>query len=228
MVEPSTTGKRRPSSCGRTAPVGLSAMLLVLVACEPGDQVVIEDPETVERPGVELGHEPETRFMGLDPSATTAGDDARDEPSIPWTWEAPEHWLAGAGSSMRLASYRVPVEEGADAVFTLIRSGGGVRANLDRWRSQFSQPPLDDETFAALPRIEILDLQAPLIEIRGSFRDRMNDLAGDDFALIGAVVPVSDDRQLFLKLVGPEAVVEAERDAFLEFARSLRPRSTAP
>ena len=64
----------------------------------------------------------------------------------PFSWTVPDGWEAGKESSMRLASYNVPLSGGEVGDFSLVKLGGaagGVLANLNRWRGQIG---LEDAT----------------------------------------------------------------------------------
>ena len=69
--------------------------------------------------------------------------------------------------------------------------------------------------------MRILGVDAPVVEVQGGYQG-MNGEQVSDAELIGTVVPL-DGRTLFVKLVGPRAVVAEERDAFLAFCKSLQP-----
>ena len=62
---------------------------------------------------------------------------------IPFSWNAPKHWTTGKPSSMRLASYNVPFNRGyADISITNFSGdGGGLLANVNRWRRQLNLEP---------------------------------------------------------------------------------------
>ena len=59
---------------------------------------------------------------------------------LSFAWDAPQSWLEGKKSSMRLASYNVPFSNGiADLSITNFSGdGGGVLSNVNRWRKQIN------------------------------------------------------------------------------------------
>ena len=67
--------------------------------------------------------------------------------SLPFKWEAPTYWLPNEKSGMRSASYLVPSESGsADlSVIYLNGDGGGIAANVNRWRKQLNLTELIEE-----------------------------------------------------------------------------------
>ena len=60
------------------------------------------------------------------------------------SWNKPDTWAVSEGSSMRLASFSVPYSEGGGdlSVIKLDGSGGGIEANINRWRRQLNLTPL--------------------------------------------------------------------------------------
>ena len=67
--------------------------------------------------------------------------------NIPFSWTVPSNWLNGEMSSMRLASFIAHYNEGvADISITnLSRGGGGLTANVNRWRKQLGLEPQSEE-----------------------------------------------------------------------------------
>ena len=99
---------------------------------------------------------------------------------------------------------------------------GGLEANVNRWRGQVGAAPLSSAEVASLPRVQMLSNgQATLVEAYGPFQG-MRGGRIDDGGVLGAIV--SNERfTLFAKLTGPEAVLRAEKERFIEFLASLRP-----
>lgn len=104
---------------------------------------------------------------------------------------------------------------------------GGLAANVNRWRGQVGAGPLSPEEIAALPKVQVLaNGQATLVEAYGPFQG-MRGPRIEEGGILGAIV--SNERfTLFAKFTGPEAVLTAERDRFLEFLASLRPGQAPP
>jgi len=98
--------------------------------------------------------------------------------------------------------------------------GGGVAANLNRWRRQVGADPLSEAALADLPGITVLGQSVPLLDVEGTFQG-MSGAARADSRLLGTVVP-AEGRTFFIKMVGPSAEVAAQREAFVAFCESLR------
>ena len=55
-------------------------------------------------------------------------------------WVAPEYWILGKESSMRIGSYQIPYKDNfADLSITFFKGdGGGLLQNINRWRGQLN------------------------------------------------------------------------------------------
>jgi hypothetical protein len=140
---------------------------------------------------------------------TTAGE---------MTWTAPAQWRAKVVSSMRKGSYDVGDAAGpmADLAITAFPGDvGGDLANVNRWRGQVNLPPI---TAAELPGAVIPltanGLQMLVVDITGGTADNAQ-------RMLGAILP-RDGYTWFFKLTGPAAVVAKEKDAYLDFLRSVK------
>jgi carboxymethylenebutenolidase len=133
----------------------------------------------------------------------------------------PEGWTEQEGERpMRAATYSVP--GGLEcAVFVLGGDGGGVRANLDRWRGQLGLAPLGDEELAALARLPVLGRDSVSVRFEGSFTGGMGGDPIDDAVML-AVVCEMPEEAVFVRLVGERGKVDAQRAAFESFCLSLR------
>jgi len=61
-----------------------------------------------------------------------------------FSWEAPLNWVVGEKTSMRIGSYKIPYSNGyGDLSITNFQGdGGGLEANINRWRKQINLNPL--------------------------------------------------------------------------------------
>ncbi|MDA0577933.1 MAG: hypothetical protein O3B24_07535 [Verrucomicrobia bacterium] len=135
-------------------------------------------------------------------------------------WELPDGWTPGAERPMRLATFTSGTDGVVDCSITeLSGSGGGAAANLNRWRGQFGLPPLAAGELEALPTIRLLGQDAPLLELDGAYRG-MGAEAQAGSKLLGSLA-VANGRTYFVKMVGPAAEIDAQRDAYLALCASL-------
>ena len=131
------------------------------------------------------------------------------------TWTAPASWRAKSGSAMRKGSYAVGPDNdsAADLAITAFPGDvGGELANVNRWRGQISLPPIDAaELPAVLTRFEANGLAIAYL-----------DIANGPQRMLAAFVP-HEGATWFVKLTGPDAVVAAEKPAFVDFLNTLKP-----
>jgi hypothetical protein len=186
----------------------LTLLVLALAACGP-QTVRPDEAREVSRPEVVFGL-PEARRLGIREPSSAPPPERALEADLPAGWEQ----VAAVGD--RRIDFRV---DGAE--FTVSRLGGGLAANLNRWRGQLGQAPLTAEEVAALPTIEVLGVPAPRMFVAGESYRPVRGEPVPDAALIGSVADLGSE-SVFVKFVGPRAVVEREAERFDEAARSLR------
>jgi hypothetical protein len=125
-------------------------------------------------------------------------------------WTAPEGWIAGPAKSMRIVTLTPKDRPGVECYVTVLSArGGGLEANVNRWRDQLGQPPLTADAIAKLDKVTVLGQEARFVEID----------AGAN-GLLGLVCDVGT-HTVFVKMTGPMEALRAERERFLAFCRSL-------
>ena len=130
----------------------------------------------------------------------------------PLAWTEPEHWQRARDRFRREVTFTIGE---AECWISLLGSdGGGLRANVDRWRGQMGLGPLGAGEQPTLDTFDMLGQRAQMIEIEGGGKQ-----AGR--SMLAAFGPFGRDT-VFIKLIGPAEVVDAERAAFDAFCRSLR------
>ena len=151
---------------------------------------------------------PATAGAGSAP-APSAG--ASDGPQ----WTVPGHWRDSGPRPMRLASFEIPGDGGVTgdvSVSSLGGDGGGLLANVNRWRGQVGLAPFDEA-----------GLQAAAVPIRLASGQSgiLVNLGGGSGSILAAVVPAGD-RTWFFKLTAPPALITRESAAFRAFVESAR------
>ncbi len=137
-------------------------------------------------------------------------------------WSTPAGWSELPTSALRVANFRVGDDERAECYLTLLGGdGGGLAANVNRWRAQMGLGALSADEVAKLPRRTLLGADATLVDLRGSFSG-MGGAAIDDARLVG-LLAIGAQGAAFLKMTGPSSALENELDSFLALAASLQP-----
>jgi len=122
---------------------------------------------------------------------------------------------------MRIGNFTIEAHPEIECYMTVLQgAAGGVEANLNRWRGQMGRPELDAAAIAALPKVEMLATPSPLIEISGSYTTMTGKLY--EHYMMMAVVCALPDKTLFVKMTGPEADVQAQKENFAAFCKSIK------
>ena len=133
------------------------------------------------------------------------------------SWSTPPTWSAKPLAPMRKASFAVvtPEGEGDFSISSFAGEAGGLEGNLNRWRSQVQLPALGASELAS---------QASVVA-NGPLRFTVVDFAGQTSngptRILGAVLPLEKETYFF-KMTGPDAVVAAQKPAFLEFLKTVK------
>jgi len=144
------------------------------------------------------------------------------EPEV--AYELPPGWVEGPRRPMRTLSFKPAGSTSADGYVTVLPGdAGGWRANVRRWYAMMGAAPPDDEALDAVARWEIDGRTARFVAIPGSLRGLDEDEEQTDLLLLGLVLP-ADACTVFVKLVGRRSEIEAQRERFEAFCRSLRVR----
>lgn len=138
-------------------------------------------------------------------------------------WETPAGWQQQAASGLRAASFLAPGQGGGSAdvsVVTFAGAGGDVLANVNRWRGQLHLAPIAaDKLSEEVNALNTSTGHFLIADIRGE-----PDPGKAAIRILGAWLE-QPGRVWFFKMMGPEDVVEAQKDAFVGFLRSVAPEA---
>lgn len=119
--------------------------------------------------------------------------------------------------------------EGDDAKtarVTFMAAGGDIKANIDRWKGQFTG---GDEEAQKVEEMKLGDWKVHIVDVNGDYKERMGGgpFAGGkvvnrtDYGMAGAILVHPEGRKYFVKMIGPMSVVKANRKAFVEMIKSI-------
>ncbi len=145
----------------------------------------------------------------------------------PFTWDLPPGWAERPDpSGRRVGSFMVGgTPDGDGSIALLGGTGGGLEANVDRWRKQVGQPPLKPEEIEQLPKVSILGQPATLVEAEGTFTGMGDGAPRPNWKLLGAILELDVGQQqatVFVKLTGPKDLLDAEKAHFAELCESIK------
>ena len=133
-----------------------------------------------------------------------------------FTWEKPASWIPAEGSAMRLASFEIPYSIGSGdlSIMELGGDGGGLEANVNRWRGQIGLDPLT--------KLEINDEAENGVSKLGNYQlFQLINPEKKESAFLAAVFPL-ESRTLFIKLTASaDGILEIEKD-FKDFCSSMK------
>ena len=136
------------------------------------------------------------------------------------SWEVPAGWKEIPGGQFLVAKFVLGGGASAQASVNVSMSsgdGGGILANVNRWRNQLSLGPEAEADLAK--ELQSLDLpggKATLADISGQ-----DGRTGQKARLLAVVVPRSGDTW-FYKLMGDAQIVEREKEAFMKFVQTVK------
>ena len=136
---------------------------------------------------------------------------------VPPGWE--QVALSPAQQGMISASFRIP-EAGNDVKLTLSSVGGGIAANLQRWKGQFQLKP-GESPLEKTMRVDGVDVV--WLDLRGTFDSgpAIDSQVASGMRMIGVAIPRSP-RDFYLKLTGPREQLLNIDAEFREFVKSAR------
>ena len=129
-------------------------------------------------------------------------------------WQVPSGWKAAGPKPMRLASFDIPdaAGNGDVSISKLSGNGGGLLANVNRWRGQVGLAPLEAGALAA---------NSKTVATAGGDSGTWVELVGTEKTILGAIV-ARGEVSWFFKLTAPSAVAAQNRETFEQFVRSIR------
>ncbi len=141
-------------------------------------------------------------------------------------WTAPPGWEEQPASGFRKGSFLVHGADGKTADVSVIsfpEAAGGVMANINRWRGQLKLPSISDETQAGTPlSVDGHDMfVVDLVSEQALLPD------GSKSRILGGILPLNGE-SWFFKMMGPDQLVNSQRDAFQQFLQSVHAVGGAP
>ena len=135
-------------------------------------------------------------------------------------WEVPAGWREVPGGQFLVAKFNLAGEGSAQAAVNVSMStgdGGGLLANVNRWRQQLGLSATSETELASTAKsIQVAGGKATLVDMSGT-----DARTGQPARVIGAIVPRSG-QTWFYKLMGESKLVAGQQEAFAEFVRTVK------
>jgi hypothetical protein len=133
-------------------------------------------------------------------------------------WQIPVGWQEVSAGQFLVAKFMLTGDGGAAAAVNVSMSagdGGGLTANVNRWRGQLGLAPLsDDDLNKSLTTVASTSGTAQLVDFSG-----VSAQTGQPVRLVGVIVSLPD-RTWFYKLMGDAKIVAGQKDTFTQFVQS--------
>lgn len=150
-----------------------------------------------------------------------APDRANASRTTGWGYRLPDGWELLPPARGRELGFKVAGRDDALCTFSILRgSGGGLAANVNRWRTQMSLEAMTEEQIAELTRRRFLGEEAVEVDLEGRYVGMGKSDPIESAGMFGLIVAV-ENAAAFLKMVGPADVVAAERKSFDRLQLSL-------
>ena len=223
---------KRRICCALVLGVVLLGGASILLSCDSNAPRSISETRTVERAGSSAaGAVTSAQRFGFSPAGS---EGFASTPGSSLSWQTPPGWRDMGATGLRLANFRIGPAGEAECYVTILGGpAGGVALNVNRWRSQMGLDEADPVSIAQLPKIPLLGAEAVFVDLKRSFGGMRDDVHApvsekrDGYALLGAILQREDDA-VFLKMTGPEQILQQERGNFIAFSASLRDGGSTP
>lgn len=175
----------------------------------PGDQELALGVTSKERFSMA------SQMMGMEEDHS-GHDHAED---APLAYELPEGWKKEATSQFRTLNFSFGGDGEGECYVS--RAGGGLEANLNRWRGQMGLAAASAEDFQALPKRKLFGMEATYAELDGEFKAMGAAEPKPNYRMVGLVLSLPDV-SFFVKMTGPKELVIANEGSFSKFCESLK------
>jgi len=166
--------------------------------------------------GQMMGMQEEEDHSGHNHPPGEHGSHRRAE-NAPLVYELPEEWKKEAASQFRTLNFSI----GEEGECYVSRVGGGLDANLNRWRGQMGLDPASPEEIRALPKRLLFGMESTYVELDGAFKGVGAAESKPDYRMVGLVLSLPDV-SFFVKMTGPKTLLVENEEKFTQFCESLK------
>jgi hypothetical protein len=146
------------------------------------------------------------------------------------TMTQPEGWKkVEVRSRIIEAEFSIPkaMDDKDDGRLTFMAAGGGVDANIERWKSQFDPAKGEARIKSSVEKSKIGDAEVHMVDIEGTFKSQSGGPLGptdvlEGYRLMGAIIVQANGNEYYVKLTGPAKTIEENTEKFQEMIKSLK------
>lgn len=135
-------------------------------------------------------------------------------------WAVPSGWQETAGGQFLVAKFLITGEGGSQAAVNVSASagdGGGLAANVNRWRRQIGLSEVAESEIASTAKVvEASGTKVTFVDISGT-----DPRSQQPTRVVGAMVP-QGGQTFFYKLAGDSKLVGAQKEAFEKFVQTAK------
>jgi len=148
------------------------------------------------------------------------GAESKNTVAVPKAWKEEE-----PNNRMRLLQFKVPKQgedsEDSELSYFKFPAGGGVDANIKRWSDIMGG---SDSLKLKRTLKTASGVEATVAELEGTYtaRTQGNPAPKPNSKMLGAIIVVEGVGEIFVRLVGPKATVEANKAAFDKMVESFK------
>ncbi len=164
------------------------------------------------------------------PSMLSQADNPAPPPvaanTVPVHWTAPPGWNEQPAAGFRKGSFLVHGQDGQTADVSVISfpaEAGGLLANVNRWRGQLKLAPITDVVQAGTP-MEVGGRDMFFVDLAS---EQPIEKQGGKARILGGIFPAGGETWFF-KMMGPEALVESQREPYKKFLQSVHQEGVGP
>ena len=131
-------------------------------------------------------------------------------------WTTPPDWQEVPGGAMLVAKFVVSGKDGTKADVNIGQAGGGAGANIVRWRNQLGLPAASpEEAEKSGSSLDLPSGKSLVVDLKGT-----DARTGQPSRILGVISPRGSE-MWFYKFMGNPELVEARKEEFLGFVRSV-------
>lgn len=145
--------------------------------------------------------------------------------------KVPENWKRTRPQSPIIEhEFSIKSGEAADAPsarVTLMAAGGDVKANIDRWKGQFTGGNAEAQK---VEELKVGDWTVHMVDLSGKFKESMGGgpfapgkvVERENYAMIGGILVDPKGRKYFIKMTGPAELVKSNREGIVKMVEGLK------